>query len=319
VESNYIQGVVSAINEAAHSTETALVMAGQNIDSGSRIGGMARGLEPKSADRVMNLGNCELTHCGIGLGMMLDGSYFALFMKQLDFLLLGLDQLVNTFQFIRAHRDAKSFGSFTIYLTVCDQGYQGSQSSFNAIGDVASLTRIPTFCLNGQADIDAVVGREFFGSGIRIAAVSQRQFGMAPLGTKVVDHSDDLAVFHYLMGDDVTIVSFNFALRLATEVADLAERRGCRADVFHHNFVPGPCTDLIEASLLRTGRLLVLDDSKTHLKAADGLIREMTGRIGRIDSLVLSRRDLEPSDFGVTPDTFDVQDVAVTWISTGSI
>ena len=102
-------------------------------------------------------------------------------------------------------------------------------------------------------------------------------------------------------------------------MADLAERRGCRADVFHHNFVPGPCTDLIEASLLRTGRLLVLDDSKTHLKAADGLIREMTGRIGRIDSLVLSRRDLEPSDFGVTPDTFDVQDVAVTWISTGSI
>ncbi len=58
MESNYIQGVVSAINEAAHSTETALVMAGQNIDSGSRIGGMARGLEPKSADRVMNLGHC---------------------------------------------------------------------------------------------------------------------------------------------------------------------------------------------------------------------------------------------------------------------
>lgn len=315
---NYIEGVVRAINEAAHSTETPLVIAGQNIDSGSRIGGMSRGLEPKSADRIINLGNCELTHCGIGFGMMLDGSHFALFMKQLDFLPLGLDQLVNTFQFIRAHRDTASLGSFTIYLIVCDQGYQGSQSSLNAIGDVAFLTRIPTFCLNGQADIDTVVGREFFGSGIRIVAVSQRQFGMVPLGAKVVDHSEDLAVFHYVMGEDVTIVSFNFALRLAIEVADLAERSGHRADVFHHNFVPGACTDLIEASLVRTGRLLVLDDSKTHLKAADGLIREMTGRIGRIDSLVLSRRDLEPSDFGVTSDTFDVRDVAVTWISAGS-
>ncbi|SVC21222.1 uncharacterized protein METZ01_LOCUS274076, partial [marine metagenome] len=105
-----------------------MVVAGENIDSGSRIGGMARGLELKATDCIMNVGNCELTHCGIGFGMMLDGSHFSLFMKQLDFLLLGLDQLVNTFQFIRAHREPELLGGFTIYLVVCYQGHQGAQS-----------------------------------------------------------------------------------------------------------------------------------------------------------------------------------------------
>jgi len=311
---NHIQGVVRAINEAAHATPRPLVLAGENIDSGSRIAGMARGLEPKAVDRVMNVGNCELAHCGIGFGMMLDGSHFALFMKQLDFLLLGLDQLVNTYQFIRAHVDGASLGGFTIYLIVCDQGYQGSQSSLNTLGDVASLTRIPVFCLNAVADVDRVVADEFFADGMRIVAVSQRQFGLDPFAPDLLDTSVDRGVFQYGRGDDVTLVAFNFALRQASLVADRLHEQGLGVDLFHHNFVPGADRDLLFESAGRTRRVLILDDSKSYLSMADDLVADLRGEVNGLQSRVMTRRDLAPADFGVVADEFGVEDAAVDWV-----
>ena len=311
---NHVQEVVRAINEAAWSTGAPLVMAGENIDTGSRIAGIARGLEPKDGDRILNLGNCELTHCGIGFGVMLDGGHFALFMKQLDFLLLGLDQLVNTYQFIRAHRDPAELGSFTIYLIVCDQGYQGAQSSLNAVGDVAALARIPTFCLNAVADIDEVVRKEFFGRGVRIVAVSQRQFGMDPLVLDLVERSSDLSSFRYSRGDDLTLVSFNFALRQCVDIVGRLEAVGLTVDLFHHNFVPGADRAPLVESAQRTGHLLVLDDSKSYLKMADVVVADLAGRVSGLESRVLTRRDLAPADYSVTPDVFDVIDEGVAWV-----
>jgi len=314
---NHVQRVIEEINAAGLAVDRPLVVAGENIDSGSRIGGMARGLELKATDCIMNVGNCELTHCGIGFGMMLDGSHFSLFMKQLDFLFLGLDQLVNTFQFIRAHREPELLGGFTIYLVVCDQGHQGAQSSFNALGDVASLTRLPVFCLNAVADVEEVVQREFFGTGVRIVAISQRQFGMDPLEMGLVDRSENLANFQYRSGEDVTVVSCNFALRQATTVVDELAGAGVTADLFHRNFVPSADWNPIRRSAKQTGRLLVLDDSRSYLKTADALLSEIAQESVDVRSRIFSRRDLCSADFGVTADLFDVQDEAVAWVLGG--
>lgn len=311
---NYIQHVVEAINQAARLTPNTVLMVGENIDSGSRIGGMARGLEPKSTDRILNVGNCELTHCGVGLGVMLDGGHYALFMKQLDFLLLGLDQLVNTYNFIRAHRSPDNLGSFTIYTIVCDQGYQGSQSSLNSLGDVASLTRIPTYCLNAVSDIDEVIGREFFGRGIRVIAVSQRQFGMKPLPLLTVERSHDLAVFKYGDGDDLTLMSFNFALRHVSGIRDRLESDGVSVDLFHQNYVPGPSLDLLVESVKRTGRLMVIDDSKSYLKMADHIIEQLRGHVPDLISILMTRRDPTEVTFGASADAVDFEERAVQWV-----
>ena len=50
---------------------------------------------------MINVGDCEATHIGVGFGLMLNGVHAVLFAKQLDFMLLGMDQLVNTYNFIR--------------------------------------------------------------------------------------------------------------------------------------------------------------------------------------------------------------------------
>ena len=97
----YIKQIIESVNGVTERCGPVLLF-GENIDTGSRIAGLARGLTVNSKGRILNVGNCELTHCGVGFGMMLDRGNAVLFMKQLDFLLLGLDQIVNTFNFIRA-------------------------------------------------------------------------------------------------------------------------------------------------------------------------------------------------------------------------
>ena len=61
---------------------------------------------------VLNTPNVENTLVGFGFGMMLNGVNSVFFMKQFDFLLLGMDQLVNTYNVIRQNEPKASFTIF---------------------------------------------------------------------------------------------------------------------------------------------------------------------------------------------------------------
>ena len=68
-------------------------------------------------------------------GLMLNNVSSVFFMKQLDFLLLGIDHLVNTYNIIRSVKKYLK-SSFTIMPIIVDNGFQGPQSSFNNFGDI---------------------------------------------------------------------------------------------------------------------------------------------------------------------------------------
>ena len=55
----------------------------------------------RPTSRIVNSTNAENSLCGFGFGLMIRGASAVFFMKQLDFLLLGIDQLVNTYNIIR--------------------------------------------------------------------------------------------------------------------------------------------------------------------------------------------------------------------------
>lgn len=302
-KSTYISQIIEQVNGVTASCGPVLLF-GENIDTGSRIAGLARGLTVNSAGRILNVGNSELTHCGIGFGTMLDGGQAVLFMKQLDFLLLGLDQLINTFNCIRAFRGTDARGSFTIFLIVCDQGYQGPQSSLNSAGDFASIANVPVYCLNGAADASLVVGQWFVRPGFRVICVSQRQFGLPPLPHKALAASKDGSLFQYASGEDATIVCFNFALRQGISVAERLRLEGLGADLFHANFVPGLDPQLVAESFARTGKLVVIDDSKTLNKFGDLIVRKMRGLAASAPVLFISRSGCSDKEYGVVDDEF---------------
>ena len=103
MEKKYIEFIVSEFNKITNECGEILLF-GENIDKGSCLSGLARGLEVNDKGKIVNIGNCELTHFGLGLGMMLDGGKAVLFAKQMDFILLGLEQACSTYNFIRAFK-----------------------------------------------------------------------------------------------------------------------------------------------------------------------------------------------------------------------
>ena len=107
---NYIQYINKKINEVC-SQEKNLLFYGENINNGSKISGLAREIELPDGNLILNVGNSEYTHCGIGFGIMMDGNKSVLFSKQLDFILLGMDQIYNTYNFIKAFYNKKQIGS----------------------------------------------------------------------------------------------------------------------------------------------------------------------------------------------------------------
>jgi pyruvate/2-oxoglutarate/acetoin dehydrogenase E1 component len=298
---SYISQIIGRVNSVTEKCGSILLF-GENIDTGSRIAGLARGLEVNPAGRIQNVGNCELTHCGIGLGMLLDGGQATLFVKQLDFMLLGLDQICNTFNFIRAYRPKNTWGSFTIFVIICDQGYQGPQSSLNNAGDFASLANIPVYCLNGAEDSSRVIENHFVSPGFRIICLSQRLFSEPSLDTQVEWSNDDSSIFHYRSGSGITIVSLNFSLRKTLDMDAKLRAADVESDVFHVNFVPGLDMRPIMESCRRTGKLIVVDDSKTVTKFSDALVAELCLQGVSVKLLQFCRRGCADYEYGANKD-----------------
>ena len=106
-----------------------LVVFGQNINAGSCLSGLTRGLSgPNNNITVLNTPNSENCLVGVGFGLMLNDVHSIFFMKQLDFLLLGIDQIVNTYNVLR---QTDHTTSFTIFPITMDSGYEGPQASLN--------------------------------------------------------------------------------------------------------------------------------------------------------------------------------------------
>lgn len=302
MKSTYISQILEQINLVTADCGPVLLF-GENIDTGSRIGGLARGLTVNPAGRILNVGNCELTHCGVGMGIMMDGGNAVLFMKQLDFLLLGLDQLVNTSNFARACTERVT-GSFTVYPIVCDQGYQGPQSSLNAAGDFSSLANFDVYCLNSAQESACVISEQFISPGFRIITTSQRLFGVEALDIPVLERTPKNAIFKYRSGSDVSVVCFNFALREGVALCDRLSAAGVHADLFHSNFVPDMDWTMLIESCSRSRKLLILDDSKTVTKFGDRLLTELADREISVKVRSFTRRGSADEGYGVCGDQF---------------
>ena len=260
---SYLETINSLIaTEGAAHPE--LLQFGENIDKGSRICGIARSL----GGRVLNVGNTENTHVGAGFGMMLAGMNSVLFVKQLDFLLLALDPMVNTLNLLRASHDMDRLGSFSIVAIVCDQGWQGPQSSFNDLAGICSITRADGYALTNLAEARRVIQHQLVRPGFRIIALSQRLFPAPILDLPVISKWGRDAVVQYAAGQDLTIACLGFTLPRGVALAEESSARGRTASLFTVQPVLPHWFGPIVESAARTRRLVVLDDGKGAVSMA---------------------------------------------------
>ncbi|MFA6217302.1 MAG: hypothetical protein WDL87_06600 [Candidatus Omnitrophota bacterium] len=257
---NYITHINGLIRQRVSEIKP-LVMFGQNIAAGSCIGGLTKGLKNQDGQFVLNTPNCENTLVGTGFGLMLNGVSSIFFMKQQDFLLLGIDQLVNTYNLVRG-RKARS--SFTIVNVVVDSGYEGPQSSLNNFADFCSIARIPGYAITNKADAEFILSKHLIAPGFRIIGISQRLCRQEVLETtEGVSCDENAEIFQYSHGSGLTIACFNFSFPQGLLLYHDLKKHGLDATLFSVNAMLPVNWSTILNNVRRTKKLLVLDDSKS--------------------------------------------------------
>jgi pyruvate/2-oxoglutarate/acetoin dehydrogenase E1 component len=257
---NYVEFMNRRIKDAVAGHDR-LVVYGQNVSTGSCLSGLSRGFDKLPNCTVINTSNAESTLVGMGFGLMLRGISSIFFMKQLDFLLLGVEQLTDTWNAFR-HREINA--SFTIAAIVVDSGWEGPQSCLNNLADISSVSRVPGYSISNQADADAVIGRQLSKPGVRIVTFSQRLFRtpiMTWEGARSFGRDD--GVIQYAAGDHATIVAHNLSMPQAKCVRDEMTKRGQSASLFSIGATIPDIIDPVLADAERTGCAIVLDDSKS--------------------------------------------------------
>jgi pyruvate/2-oxoglutarate/acetoin dehydrogenase E1 component len=283
----YIELINNLLKEQVSKHEQ-LVIFGQNVSAGSCIGGMTRGLSIPKSGRIINSTNSENALCGFGFGMMINGTSSIFFMKQLDFLLLGIDHLVNTFNQIRNHENN---ASFTIFPVVMDNGYQGVQSSSNNFADFCSIARIKGYTITNKIDAEKIISSNLVSPGFRIIAISQRMFKEEVIiPEKLIYVNDENNVFQYTAGDDVTIVCFNFSFPYGQQIVDELKNKNLTCSLFNVNSPTPANWDKIIDDVYKTKKIIIIDDSKSVNLSCDSLLIDITEHCKVKKKIILKRK-----------------------------
>ena len=275
---------------------------GQNIAAGSCLSGLTKGIKTQKDGLILNTPNCENTQCGIGFGLMINKVPSIFFMKQLDFLVLGIDQIVNTYNFIRRK---KPVTSFTIMAVVFDQGYQGLHSSFNNLGDFCSIARVPGFTITNRIDGEQIINSQLISPGFRIIGVSQRLSNDEILQVEKIYSNKESTLFQYTEGTDATIVCFNFSFPYGWELHEKLKESAINASLFSVNAaIPIKWHEIIE-NVKDTRNLVVIDDSKSLNISCYSLIKDVLDKYP-LHNNILVKRELSEKWLSPNPDKLEI-------------
>ncbi len=274
---------------------------GQNINTGTYISGLTKNFKVKKNTIIKNTPNSESSLIGMGFGIMMKNKSAIYFGKQLDFLLLGVDHFVNTLNQIKVSRP--KLGCFTIFLYVCDQGYQGPQSSFNSFSDLSSMCGFETFQLNTAFDAEKIINKKLSGKGFKIIGISSKLCKTNILQKKPVMYTKDYKIIKYCEGNFLTIVCFNFTLSKAYEVTKVLKNKGKSCDLFHINYSNKNDYNSVIKSVKKTKKILIIDDSKSENLEGYKLINKLKNKNIQFKSQIIKR---EKISWEIQDDSFEI-------------
>ena len=247
------------------------VVFGQNVSTGSCLGGLCKDFTTINSCKIFNTPNTENTLVGMGFGLMMSGVPSALFLKQQDFLLLGVDQLRNTHNFIR---QTTSLTSFTIVNIVMDAGYEGIQSSLNNLPDFCAISSCQGFTISSKKEAEFIIDQSIENPGFKIISISQRL-----LGTEILEFKDQFSlpevfIMQYRKGSDLTIACFNFSLPQGTFICEQLDKLRISTSLYNITAAHPINYNSILADAFITGRLIIIDDSKSSISVSTYLENE---------------------------------------------
>ncbi len=261
----YVQYVNSLIKKAVKKNKSS-VLYGQNINAGSCLGGLTRGVSEINNGMTLNTPNIENTLVGVGFGLMLSSVNSVFFMKQFDFLLLGIDHLVNTYNVIR---QTQPKASFTIFPITVDSGFEGPQSALNNFDDFCSIAGIDGFSFTNKIDSEKIILEYLFKPGFRILTTGQRLLKKEVIDLDTIYQDPQYRYFQYSKGESVTIVCFNHALEYGFEFKKNILAMNGNASLFSVNSHLYADFNHLFNDINITRKLIVIDDSKSRNRLSE--------------------------------------------------
>ena len=241
-----------------------IVSFGQNISSGSCLGGLTRDIN-KNNNLVLNTTNNEYSMSGLGFGLMLENVNGIYFHKQQDFTLLGMDHFVHTWNALSID-NLKS--SYTIFSIVVDNGFEGPQSCINMLKDITSISNIPGYTISNRDDAEYVINNYLVNPGVRFVCVSQKLFK-----TEIIEISENPVlldsqnvIYKYFQGNDVTILCANFSFTEGLHLNNYFLKKELKSSLINVSSAIPTNWEAIIKEVKKSKKLVILDDSKSKQK-----------------------------------------------------
>ena len=258
-----IMTFASAINDAlneAMAIDESVICYGLGVPDPKGVFGTTLGLQDKfGADRVFDMPTAENAMTGIGIGAALYGLRPVMTHQRLDFALLTMDQLVNNAAKWRFMFGGQRGVPITIRMILGRGWGQGPTHSQNLQAWFAHIPGLKVVMPASADDAKGSLLSAIFDPD-PVIFLEHRWLhnlkGEVPSG----DYRVPIGKARLLrQGTDVTIVSMSYMTIEAIHAVDHLESQGITCDLIDLRSVRPIDWDAINASVNRTGKLLVLD------------------------------------------------------------
>jgi len=276
-----------------------LTLFGQNINSGSFLSGLTKNINNLKNAKIINSTNCENTLVGFGFGLALKNQNAIYVCKQQDFLLLTMDQIVNTYNSLRI---IGFKGSFSIITIIVDSGYEGPQSRLNNLSEFSSLANLDIWNISTNFE-SMLVNKMISKAGFRLICVSQKNLRIEMPNIKgQITKFSNKKVIQYLFGSQIAIICFNFSIiSLIKDINQLDKRKVSLYNVINHK-----CDfDILAKKLVNFKKILILDDSRSEVSNSI-LLSDLIKKFNNLVNIkILKKRD-SLSDLFPNKDNYDI-------------
>tara|TARA_Y100000746_G_scaffold101258_1_gene86356 strand:+ start:487 stop:1437 length:951 start_codon:yes stop_codon:yes gene_type:complete len=272
----FVQFLNQILIKELSSFNNEVVIYGQNVHAGSCLSGLTRDIS--SLDKVVssNSQNSENMLVGKGFGLMLNGVSSVFFMKQLDFLLLGIDQIVNTYNIIR-QQDCNA--AFTIFPVTVDSGYEGPQAILNNVESFSAIADVEAYSFTNKIDSSLIIENYLLKPGFRILSSGQRLLQSDLLELDLIYKDPDLNFIQYTKGNDVSILCFNHSLPYGLELSELILSKGLSSSLFSINNHSDFKKDVLLKEIAISKKVILIDDSRGENNALNRVALEINRSI----------------------------------------
>lgn len=252
---------------------------GLGVTDPKGVFGTTLGLEAAfGPDRVFDMPTSENAMTGIGIGAALAGMRPVLTHQRLDFALLSLDQIVNNAAKWRFMFGGTRGVPITIRLILGRGWGQGPTHSQNLQAWFAHVPGLKVVMPTTPADAKGLLLSSIFDDD-PVLYLEHRWLHQARGEVEPGDVRVPIGEANRLRsGSDATVVAFSYGTVEALHAVDFLERHGIACDLLDLRSLSPVDWPAIEASVGRTGRLVVVDTGTRTGGFAGEIVSEIASR-----------------------------------------